>query len=157
MLKLKFKNSDFKNLLTKPKMYEIVLIIIFLLLTFSNLPGVFDLSNYSNNILMYFSILVITVILFKCCNLLVGLFFIVAVIRLLNYNSSSNLFNNTIKNITTLDKVNIAPPENIDSNNKLNKNSIEVEAVNNIKKPTFNLGNKSYSPIMCNTHNASAI
>ena len=143
------------NKLLKLQLYEIVLIITFLLIIFISIYKKFNISEYSNNLLTYSSILVIILILFKCCNPIIGIFFIITVIILFN---NIKFTNNPSVNSKLDNNNHVLTDNNIDNHksSELSK-TLEVEQVNNIKKPIFNLGKKTYNPILCNNHNASLL
>ena len=147
-------NLNLKKVILKPKIYEIILILLFLLMIFSNIYKLIDISEYSNNLLFYFSVFVIIIILFKCCNPIVGIFFILAIIKLISVTTNkSDIVKfklNNISNTNTNHAKNNIP---IVSLNK----SLEIEQINSIKKPTFNLGKKTYDPILSNTHSATVL
>lgn len=150
-----FNKFSIKSLIDKPKIHEIVLIILFLLIIFTDISKVFDMPN---NIVTYSIFFIIIIILFKSFAPIVGIVFVIAVIKMLNMSNIS-------KNINFSNNVN----HNIDNstfNNKIsnqevlikpNQDLLEIQQVNNVKKPTFDLGKKTYDGLLCDTHNAKIL
>lgn len=153
-----FNKFSIKSLIDKPKIYEIVLIILFLLIIFTDISKVFDMPN---NIVTYSIFFIIIIILFKSFAPIVGIVFVIAVIKMLNMSNISNIS----KNINFSNNVN----HNIDNstfNNKIsnqevlvkpNQDLLEIQQVNNVKKPIFDLGKKTYDGLLCDTHNAKIL
>lgn len=150
-----FNKFSIKSLIDKPKIYEIVLIILFLLIIFTDISKVFDMSN---NIVTYSIFFIIIIILFKSFAPIVGIVFVIAVIKMLNMSNTSNISNNinlsnnvnhNISNLTFDNKM-----SNQEVMIKPNNDLLEIQQVNNVKKPTFDLGKKSYDGLLCDTHNA---
>ena len=151
-----FNKFSIKSLIDKPKIYEIVLIILFLLIIFTDISKVFDMSN---NIVTYSIFFIIIIILFKSFAPIVGIVFVIAVIKMLNMSNTSNISNNinlsnnvnhNISNLTFDNKM-----SNQEVMIKPNNDLLEIQQVNNVKKPTFDLGKKSYDGLLCDTHNAT--
>ena len=76
------------------KVYEIVLIILFILYLFSGININYIFSEYINNLIMYVSLVIIVVILIKLVHPLVVIIFIFVVLKIIMSSYKINPINN---------------------------------------------------------------
>tara|TARA_Y100000389_G_scaffold143189_1_gene141366 strand:- start:275 stop:757 length:483 start_codon:yes stop_codon:yes gene_type:complete len=159
---INFNKLSIKSLIDKPKIHEIVLIILFLLIIFTDISKVLDMPN---NIVTYSIFFVLIIILFKSFTPIVGIVFVIAVIKILNMSNMSNMSNisnsiNLSNNINHNSNNSTFNNNNISNNDiviKPNNDLLEIQQVNNVKKPTFDLGKKTYDGLLCDTYNAKIL
>ena len=156
---INFNKLSIKSLIDKPKIHEIVLIILFLLIIFTDISKVLDMPN---NIVTYSIFFVLIIILFKSFTPIVGIVFVIAVIKILNMSNMSNISNsiNLSNNINHNSNNSTFNNNNISNNDIVIKQSqdlLEIQQVNNVKKPTFDLGKKTYDGLLCDTYNAKIL
>jgi len=131
------------------KLYEIVLIILFVLYLFSGFNINYIFSEYINNLMMYISLIVIIVILLKLLHPFVVLIFIFVVIKIIMDAYKINPLNNIP---TEQNKI-----EQLDLLNTMNRTTLEEECVSKVKNPIFVLDEAGYSPIDSKLYNASDV
>jgi predicted membrane protein len=133
------------------KSHEMIFVILLLLYLISNVSTPYNLAPHINNVYMYFSIIVIFIILLVNTNPLIALLFaIVAYVfmersKKVSHRAMAQTESNKSSKMKTL-------------NNHLNTRTLEEEMVTLIDRRPENITSiDNFNPLECDTHSASNI
>ena len=130
------------------KPFEIVLFLLLLLYLISGVSTPYELAPYVNNVFMYGSLLLITVLLYLNANIFLAVFFVFVAAIFIN---RSNKVDNTLS--TTTEENKNSKMKKL--NNNLKQKSLEEEIVGAIVRTPDNIpGPANYHPVQCKSHNA---
>ena len=139
--------KSFKNF----KSYEFILFILLTLYLLSGVSTPYELSPYVNNIFMYLSLFAFSIILYLYSNPLLALFFLF--VSFIFINRSNKVSHIIMK--PSQDKKNLTMAQ---LNHPLSKKTLEETIVGQIERYPDNIpGPSSYQPVLCESHNATAV
>jgi len=143
-------NSNTRNL-ADIKSHEIIFIVLLLLYLLSNVSTPYNFAPHINNIYMYFSLIIIFIIILINSNPLIALLFAIVAYVFLQRSKK-------------VDHKVMAPSESNKSskmkvlNTHLNSKSLEEEMVSLIEQRPKNIASiENYNPVVCDTYSASNI
>ena len=133
------------------KSYEIIFIVLLLLYLISNVSTPYNYAPHINNIYMYFSLIIIFIILLLNSNPLIALLF--AGVALVFLRRSKKVDHGVMAQSehTKASKMAVM-------NSHLNSKSLEEEMVTLIEQRPENISSiENYNPVICDAHSASNI
>lgn len=133
------------------KSYEAIVIVLLLLYLLSNISTPYNFAPHINSVYMYFSLIVIFIMLLVYSNPLIALLFGGVAIVFLQRSKKVDHGVMAISESNKSLKMDIM-------NSHLNSKSLEEEMVNLIDKRPENIASiESFNPVICDTHSASNI
>ena len=136
---------------TNIKSYEIIFIVLLLLYLISNVSTPYNFAPHINNIYMYYSLIVIFILLCVNSNMFVALLFAITAYVFLERSKKVD------HRVMAQSEANKSSKMEL-MNNNLNSKSLEEEMVSLIEQRPENIASvENYNPVECDSHNASNI
>ena len=136
---------------TNIKSYEIIFIVLLLLYLISNVSTPYNFAPHINNIYMYYSLIVIFILLCVNSNMFVALLFAITAYVFLERSKKVD------HRVMAQSEANKSSKMEL-MNNNLNSKSLEEEMVILIEQRPENIASvENYNPVECDAHNASNI
>jgi len=137
--------------LAKIKSYELIFVVLLLLYLISGVSTPYNYAPHINNIYMYFSLIVIFIILLMNSNPLIALLFAGVAFVFLRRSKKVDHGVMAQSENTKASKMAVM-------NSHLNSKSLEEEMVNLIEQRPENIASiENYNPVICDAHSASNI
>ena len=133
------------------KSYEIIFIVLLLLYLISNVSTPYNFAPHINNIYMYYSLIVIFILLCVNSNMFVALLFAITAYVFLERSKKVD------HRVMAQSEANKSSKMEL-MNNNLNSKSLEEEMVTLIDQRPENIASiENYNPVICDAHSASNI